>query len=136
MKIPGIRRLRRVVQKVQNRLAPGGLILLYHRVAEMGSDPWALCVSPCHFAEHLEVLQKLGCTVRLQQLNQTLQSGKRPERQVAITFDDGYADNLHLGKPLLESYEIPATIFLATGYMVQEREFWWGRIKCAKNEQP
>lgn len=126
MKIPGIRRLRRVVRRVQNRLAPGGLILLYHRIAELGSDPWALSVSPRHFAEHLEVLQKLGITVRLQQLNQTLQSGKRPQRQVVITFDDGYADNLYLGKPLLESYEIPATIFLATGYMVQKREFLVG----------
>ena len=124
MKIPGIHRLRRV----QNRLAPGGLILLYHRVAEIGSDPWALCVSPRHFAEHLEVLQKLGCAVQLQQLNQTLQNGKRPKRQVVITFDDGYADNLHLGKPLLEHYEIPATIFLATGYMVQKQEFWWDEL--------
>jgi peptidoglycan/xylan/chitin deacetylase (PgdA/CDA1 family) len=128
MKIPGTRRLRQVVRRVQNRLAPGGLILLYHRVAEIGSDPWALCVSPSHFAEHLEVLQKLGYTVQLQQLNQTLQHGKRPERQVAITFDDGYADNLYNAKPLLERYEIPATIFLATGYMVQEQELWWDEL--------
>ncbi len=128
MKIPGTRRLRQVLQRVQNRLAPGGLILLYHRVAEIGSDPWSLCVSPSHFAEHLEVLQKLGYTVKLQQLNQTLQNGKRPKRQVAITFDDGYADNLHNAKPLLERYKIPATIFLATGYMVQQEELWWDEL--------
>lgn len=124
MRIPGSGKLKRIAKRVRNRIAPGGLILMYHRVTEIESDPWKLCVSPPHFAEHLQVLQKLGCAVRLQQLNQTLKNGKRPHRQVVITFDDGYTDNLYNAKPLLEKYEIPATIFLTTGYMQQEREFW------------
>jgi len=129
MKIPGTRKLRQVLKGVRNQLVPGGVILLYHRVAEIGSDPWSLCVTPTHFAEHLEVLQKLGYAVQLQQLNQTLQNGKRPARQVVITFDDGYADNLHNAKPLLEHYEIPATIFLSTGYMVQQQELWCDELE-------
>ncbi|MGI8504173.1 MAG: polysaccharide deacetylase family protein [Hassallia sp.] len=124
MRIPGSGKLKRIARRVRNRIAPGGLILMYHRVTEIESDPWKLCVSPAHFAEHLQVLQKLGCAVRLQQLNQTLKNGKRPHRQVVITFDDGYTDNLYNAKPLLEQYEIPATIFLTTGYMQQKREFW------------
>jgi peptidoglycan/xylan/chitin deacetylase (PgdA/CDA1 family) len=124
MRIPGSGKLKRIARRVRNRIAPGGLILMYHRVTEIESDPWKLCVSPSYFAEHLQVLQKLGCAVRLQQLNQTLKNGKRPHRQVVITFDDGYTDNLYNAKPLLEQYEIPATIFLTTGYMQQEREFW------------
>lgn len=124
MRIPGSGKLKRIAKRVRNRIAPGGLILMYHRVTEIEFDPWKLCVSPSYFAEHLQVLQKLGCAVRLQQLNQTLKNGKRPHRQVVITFDDGYTDNLYNAKPLLEKYEIPATIFLTTGYMQQEREFW------------
>lgn len=124
MKIPGSSKLKRIARRVRNRIAPAGLILMYHRVTEIEFDPWKLCVSPSYFAEHLQVLQKLGCAVRLQQLNQTLKNGKRPHRQVVITFDDGYTDNLYNAKPLLEQYEIPATIFLTTGYMQQEREFW------------
>ncbi len=115
MRIPRISKLWQVARRVRNHLMPGGLILLYHRVAEVVSDPWSLCVSPRHFAEHLEVLQKLGFVVRLGHLNQTLQDGNRPHRQIVITFDDGYADNLYNAKPLLERYEIPATIFLTTG---------------------
>jgi len=129
MKIPGSGKLKRIAKQVRNRIAPGGLILMYHRVTDIESDPWELCVSPSYFAEHLQVLEKLGCAVRLQQLNQTLKNGKRPHRQVVITFDDGYADNLYNAKPLLEQYQIPATIFLTTGYMQQKREFWWDELE-------
>ncbi len=124
MRIPGSGKLKRIAKRVRNRIAPGGLILMYHRVTDIESDPWELCVSPPYFAEHLQVLQKLGSVVRLQQLNQTLKNSKRPHRQIVITFDDGYSDNLYNAKPLLEQYEIPATIFLTTGYMEQKREFW------------
>lgn len=129
MIIPGSGKLKRIAKRVRNSIAPGGLILMYHRVTDIECDPWGLCVSPSYFAEHLQVLQKLGWGVCLQQLNQTLKNGKRPHHQVVITFDDGYADNLHNAKPLLELYQIPATMFLTTGYMQQKREFWWDELE-------
>ena len=46
-----------------------------------------------------------------------------------ITFDDGYADNLHNAKPLLEHYDIPATVFVVSGYVGHEREFWWDELE-------
>lgn len=102
---------------------------MYHRVAEVNIDPWALCVTPQHFAEHLEVLQKYAHPISLQQLAQAHQNGNIPHRAVAITFDDGYADNLHHAKPLLERYDIPATVFVSTGYIGNEREFWWDELE-------
>ena len=101
---------------------------MYHGIAEVGSDPWSLCVSPRHFAEHLEVLQHFGHLMRLQDLSQNLREGSIPRHSVAVTFDDGYANNLHNAKPLLERYDIPATIFLTTGYIGSEREFWWDEL--------
>jgi peptidoglycan/xylan/chitin deacetylase (PgdA/CDA1 family) len=98
-------------------------------VAEVSSDPWLLCVTPQHFAEHLEVLRKHCCPMPLQQLTQALQQGRLPHRSVVITFDDGYADNLHNAKPLLERYGIPATVFLSSGYIGYEREFWWDELE-------
>ncbi len=97
---------------------------MYHCVAEVGSDPWSLYVTPSHFAEHLEVLRKYGHPLQLQQLNQALQDGNCPRGAVAVTFDDGYANNLHNAKPLLERYDIPATVFLTTGSIGQKFEFW------------
>lgn len=128
MRLPGIARLRRVAKRIRGRLAPGGLILMYHRVTEVGSDPWSICVSPRHFAQQMEVLRKFGKVVPLQQLNQTLQQGKNPHWQIAVTFDDGYTDNLYNAKPLLERYDIPATMFLTSGYMDQKRDLWWDEL--------
>lgn len=101
---------------------------MYHRVAEIASDPWSLCVAPAHFAEHLEVLQKISHPLGLRSLSRSLQDGCIADLSVALTFDDGYADNLHNAKPLLERYGIPATVFLASGYIGGRREFWWDEL--------
>jgi peptidoglycan/xylan/chitin deacetylase (PgdA/CDA1 family) len=100
-----------------------GLVLLYHRVATPVSDAHLLCVSPPHFAEHLEVLARLG---RLRPLESVATGG---EDGVALTFDDGYADNLYHARPLLERFAAPATVFVATGYVGSQREFWWDEVE-------
>ncbi|HEY9653498.1 MAG TPA: polysaccharide deacetylase family protein, partial [Coleofasciculaceae cyanobacterium] len=86
-------------------------------------------VTPQHFAQHLEVLQKYAHPISLKQLAIAHQNGNIPQRAVAITFDDGYVDNLYQAKPLLERYNIPATVFVSTGYMGQQREFWWDELE-------
>jgi peptidoglycan/xylan/chitin deacetylase (PgdA/CDA1 family) len=101
---------------------------MYHSLAKVGSDPWGLSVTPAHFAEQLEVLQNDAHPIRLQELSQAHQAGHIPQRAVVITFDDGYANNLHQAKPLLERYNIPATIFVTTGYLGKDREFWWDEL--------
>jgi peptidoglycan/xylan/chitin deacetylase (PgdA/CDA1 family) len=103
------------------------LILMYHRVTDITSDPWSLCVSKQHFAEHLEVLSSLTQPVPLPELLSTLVAGT--QRGVAVTFDDGYADNLWCAKPLLAKYRVPATVFVTTGYLGSQREFWWDELE-------
>ena len=48
---------------------------------------------------------------------------------MVVTFDDGYADNLYNAKPLLDRYDIPATVFVTAGCIGQEREFWWDELE-------
>jgi peptidoglycan/xylan/chitin deacetylase (PgdA/CDA1 family) len=107
------------------------MILLYHRIAAESSDPWDLAVSPSHLAEHLEVLTRYGPVLQLQNLVRQLKVGNLPPRAVIITFDDGYTDNLYNAKPLLERYDVPATVFLTTSNLGSDRELWWDELEKA-----
>lgn len=105
-----------------------GLILLYHRVTEALPDPWSLAVSPAHFAEHLEILRVNAHPLPLQALTRAAVSGDLPTGWVVLTFDDGYADTLQNARPALEANDVPATMFLPSGYLDGERAFWWDEL--------
>jgi peptidoglycan/xylan/chitin deacetylase (PgdA/CDA1 family) len=114
-----------LVRTATQRLAPGSLILLYHRIVEREHDPWSLCVSPRNFAEHLEVVR--GRVRPLAELAPT-QSRERAAGNVVITFDDGYADVFLTARPLLERYDAPATAFVTTGGVDGASPFWWDEL--------
>lgn len=102
------------------------LILFYHGVEEVQSDPWRLHLPPARFAEQLAVIKQYATVLRLDELVRGLQTktGKLPHRSIVVTFDDGYANNLTHALPLLKQHGVPATIFVASGYLGSEREFW------------
>lgn len=103
-------------------------ILMYHRVsAACNFDPWELNVSPENFIDHLDLFQSNYEVISIDQLCEYHQSGYIPEDAVCITFDDGYHDNLSVAKPLIEHAEVPATIFLATGFL-DLPSYWWDRL--------
>lgn len=129
MRIPFARRARRLARRLGGQHGKRPVILLYHRVADVRPDPWALCVSPQQFGEQLDMLRQHFQPIALQQLAEGLRAGRLPRRAVAITFDDGYYDNLYNAKPLLERYDVPATIFLTTGNIGRGREFWWDELE-------
>ena len=101
------------------------IVLLYHRVARLDTDPQLLAVTPEHFEEHLEVLNRLATPIRLREL---APGQSVPPRSVAVTFDDGYADNFQFAAPLLSCYEVPATIFATTGNTDTTHEFFWDEL--------
>jgi peptidoglycan/xylan/chitin deacetylase (PgdA/CDA1 family) len=110
----------------KRRYVARGLILIYHRVAEDPIDPWRLCVSPENFAHHMEILRKKGFkTVHVSELANSLRGRCVPPKTVAVTFDDGYRDNLDAARPILERYDTPATHFATAGYIGSDEPFWW-----------
>lgn len=126
--IGGMRKLWRAGRSLNHRLRSQALILMYHRVTNLSNDPYLLAVTPEHFAEHMEVVRKFYFPIGLEQLAQAVRDGKIPKRAVVVTFDDGYADNLYNAKPILERYEIPATVFVTTGHIGNQSEFWWDEL--------
>ncbi len=128
MRVPGVYRLKRAARRFRNRFRPTALVLLYHRIIDLPSDPQLLCVTKKHFAEHLEVLKKRANVISLKHLNQNLHNQNLIGRSVVVTFDDGYADNFHNAKPLLEQFDIPATVFVASGYLENQSGFWWDEL--------
>lgn len=104
---------------------PHAICLMYHRIATPFADPWDLSVSPQHFDEHLSVLRKVADCRSVGDLTARLNTPDRSHRMAAVTFDDGYRDNIDAAFPLLESHEVPATVFVASGMTGENREFWW-----------
>ena len=120
-------RLRSVFSRIfRARTEPG--ILGYHRVADKTIDPWTLAVSPTHFEEQLRVLRRTRRPFSLTEFVGRLVAGELPPNAVALTFDDGYVDNLTAARPRLSAADIPATVFLATGYLGRGQPFWWDEL--------
>ena len=122
-------RVRRTGEWLRRKFTSGGVILAYHRVSELSSDPQLLAVNPRHFADHLEIIKKNCSPVSLKELVGGLREKTLSRHPVAITFDDGYADNFTCAKPLLERYAVPATVFVTAGSVGSGREFWWDEIE-------
>lgn len=129
MTLNSLRHLRRARAWISGHLGPRAAILLYHRVFEAASDPFLLCVSPHHFEEHLQVIRSVAHPLSLSDFVSRLRAGRLPERAVCVTFDDGYHDNLYVARPLLDRYDVSATVFMTTGRIGREREFYWDELE-------
>lgn len=116
---PAARRLRRAKNRMLNLVDPPLVVLAYHRVTHLRSDPHQLAVTPENFRAQMQVLRQRCRCVRLEE---AWAVERRPA--VAVTFDDGYADNLHQALPILTEAGIPATFFISTGQLGAAAEFW------------
>jgi len=125
------RRIVRMRRRARRGATPHGLVLMYHRVGTAGVDPWDLCVSPERFAGQLARLTDRADIVGLDAIRDSLRAGRRARPIVAITFDDGYVDNLETAKPILRGHGAPATVFLTTGYIDRANSFWWDTLAAA-----
>jgi peptidoglycan/xylan/chitin deacetylase (PgdA/CDA1 family) len=127
MRIPGVKTVKKMSRWMKARVLGGAVILGYHRIASVSNDAYDVCITPDHFAEQMDVLSRHTHVIHLSQLIQHLKNRSLPPHTVAVTFDDGYVDNLHQAKPIMEKYGVPATIFVCSGYI--GREFWWDELE-------
>ena len=108
---------------------PLGVILVYHRVARVELDPFALSVAPDQFAEQLDALARVARIAALSELVALGgRGGSTDDPVVALTFDDGYADTFESALPILAARDLPATTFVVTGFVAHAKTFWWDEL--------
>ncbi|HYE18628.1 MAG TPA: polysaccharide deacetylase family protein [Tepidisphaeraceae bacterium] len=117
VRIPGLGRVRAAIRRARNRRRCAAVVLLYHRVTELASDPQWLTVPPKVFDAQMAMLAREYEVISVPALVAGLKNGRLPKRAVAITFDDGYADNLTEAAPILERHKVPAAFYVASGFV-------------------
>ena len=92
------------------------LILTYHRVLE-NYDPIIDEVDAVQFTQQMETLAEFFNVLSLDEGLERMQNNDLPPGSVCVTFDDGYRDNHDVALPILNALNLPATFFVATGYL-------------------
>ncbi len=106
-------------------------IFMYHRVLPQdlvreGDIPVqpGMYVSSESLRLHLSYLKTYFSLISFDELVRRLQAGEDVSRCAVLTFDDGWLDNYLHAFPILQEFEIPATIFLTSGFIGTYRWFW------------
>ena len=99
------------------------LVLCYHKIDCIQQDWTGIVTSPDTFRQQLMHLkdQYHICDVRDF-------PWKPQEKDMLITFDDGYADNYTTALPILEELQVPATFFISTGHLDTDTEDWCNEL--------
>ena len=104
-------------------------ILMYHRFGD-AREPRRL--SRHLFEQHLDYLKRHFRVRRLDAVVQALREGRALEpRTVVLTVDDGYADFVEYAYPLLQKYEVPATLFVVSDFLDRNAWLWTDAIRHA-----
>jgi peptidoglycan/xylan/chitin deacetylase (PgdA/CDA1 family) len=115
----------------------GVLVLGYHRIGRPGHgvhDERLWSASEEEFDRQLRFLSRHVEVVSGDELPAALE--QRRGRHVALTFDDGYRDNYEVAYPLLRAHGLPATFFVATGFLDRPHVAWWDEIAWMARGSP
>ena len=112
------------------RRAPVFPIVTYHRVNDDG-DPFFEALATDVFEQQVGWIARHYRVFTIEELVARMNRGAVPRNAVAITFDDGYRDNLTHAAPILARHGVPATIFLATAFIGATEVPWYDRVALA-----
>jgi hypothetical protein len=77
------------------------------------------------FIKQIKYLIQNYRVLPLVEIAQRMSGGKSVRRCAAVTFDDGFRDNYEKAFPILKQLQIPATIFLTTGFVESGQAPWF-----------
>lgn len=109
-------------------------VLTYHRVdtldAHPALSPGLISATPEAFDQQMSYLAANYHVVSIPELLDVYRNGTvLPPRSVMVTFDDAYCDFAEHAWPILKTYRLPVTLFVATAFPDRpEQTFWWDRL--------
>ena len=120
---------------------PSWRILMYHRVVDPETLTYpiqaGMYVRPKTFKMHCEILKAEANVVQVDDLVRAVLSNQSlSPRTVAVTFDDGWSDNIRNAYKILNSHNLPATVFLPTDFIGTTKLFWTDDIARALRAWP
>ena len=98
-------------------------VLMYHSIGTAKLNPYV--VSTDRFNLDMQYLKDNGfTTLSTDELYDCMAKNKPvPKKSVLITFDDGYEDNYTNAFPILQKYNLKATIFVITGSIDKDKQY-------------
>lgn len=97
------------------------MVLFYHRIADQVANGWTMPLAT--FARQITWLQRHFDLVSLQEAQCRVAADRNDRPAVAITFDDGYAENCERALPMLIEQQIPVTYFVASQHVLEGQPF-------------
>jgi peptidoglycan/xylan/chitin deacetylase (PgdA/CDA1 family) len=118
----GLSEISSLIHSMQT-VSPSYRILMYHAVGGkvINDRKNIFSITPRLFEEHIKCLAERK---RMAVVGLDSSHLKAEEGCLAITFDDGYKDNLFEAAPILEKYDFPYTVFVSTGYVKSNAKFF------------
>lgn len=110
-------------------------VLMFHRVLAQADALFPSEVDAERFGRICQWLSGWAHVLPLDEAVARLAQGSLPARALALTFDDGYADNDAIALPLLKAHGLCATFFIASGFLGQGR-MWNDRVIEAVRHAP
>jgi peptidoglycan/xylan/chitin deacetylase (PgdA/CDA1 family) len=128
--------LRSGMLRVASHVTPASaVILMYHSVVddpELTRHTIRVSQARCVFEQQMRTLAERFTPVSLQDIVAFARDGQRlPRRAVAVTFDDGFADNYREVLPVLARNGIPATFYIMVNAIDSGILPWYCRLNFA-----
>jgi peptidoglycan/xylan/chitin deacetylase (PgdA/CDA1 family) len=101
---------------------------MYHRISPPGSSEG---ISADVFRQQMKMIKRSFNVMTLNDLMEACDNGQAPENAVVVTFDDGYHDFADYAFPILRELDIPATLFVTTGFANGDIWLWPDQIRYA-----
>lgn len=117
--------------------ARGILVLNYHRIGDGASSPYdreLWSATDEGFDAQVAFLARNSDVISPSEIETAL--AEKKGRHVIVTFDDGYLDNYELAFPTLRRHGVPATFFIATGFIDNPSLPWWDEIAWLMRNTP